>query len=51
MIPESVVSLEPILATVLAIKKERSLPKGEAESLIIDVTEQPRDRPEKNQKK
>ncbi len=43
-------TLEPILATVLAIKKERNLPKEEVESLIIDTTEQPRDRPKKNQK-
>ena len=43
-------TLEPILATVLAIKKERNLPKEEVESLIINATEQPRDRPKKNQK-
>lgn len=43
--------LEPILASVMAIKKQKHLSKEEVESLIIDVTEQPIERPAKSQRK
>lgn len=42
--------LEPVLAKVMAIKKERHLSREELESLIIDATEQPCERPQKKQK-
>lgn len=42
--------LEPILATVMALKKTKHLSKEEVESLIIDATEQPIERPKKGQK-
>lgn len=42
--------LEPILATVMAISKRKHLSKKEVESLIIDATEQPIERPQKRQK-
>jgi hypothetical protein len=44
-------TLEPILAKVMAIKKERHLSKEEVESLIIHATEQPCERPQKKQKR
>jgi hypothetical protein len=43
-------TLEPILATVMSINKEKKLSQEESESLIIDATEQPIERPVKNQK-
>lgn len=43
--------LEPLLARIVAIRKERHLSQEEVESLIIDATEQPIERPEKGQKK
>jgi hypothetical protein len=42
--------LEPLLASVLPIPKRRILSKEEVESLILDVTEQPIERPKKGQK-
>ena len=42
--------LEPILAHVVAISKRKKLSKEEVESLIIDATEQPIQRPKKGQK-
>lgn len=42
--------LEPILAHVVAISKRKKLSKEEVESLIIDATEQPIERPKKKQK-
>lgn len=42
--------LEPILAKVMKIQKEKHLKKEEVESLIIDATEQPCERPQKDQK-
>lgn len=42
--------LEPLLARVMAIPKIKTLSKEETESLIIDVTERPIERPKKNQK-
>lgn len=43
--------LEPLLARVVAIRKERHLSQEEVENLIIDATEQPIERPKKGQKK
>jgi hypothetical protein len=43
--------LEPILAKEMALTKTKHLSKEEVESLIIDATEQPIERPQKNQKK
>jgi len=42
--------LEPFLAQVMKIQKEKHLRKEEVESLIIDATEQSCERPKKNQK-
>lgn len=42
--------LEPLLARVMAIPKVKNLSKEEAESLILDVTERPIERPKKGQK-
>ena len=42
--------LEPILAKEMAITKTKHLSQEEVESLIIDATEQPIERPQKNQK-
>ena len=44
-------TLEPILAKVVAIKKNRTIPKKEAENLIIDATEQEIERPKRGQGK
>lgn len=44
-------TLEPILAKIVAIKKNRVVPKKEAENLIIDATEQEIERPKRGQKK
>jgi len=43
--------LEPLVAKVTAIKKIRKLTKKQLEELIVDCTEQPIQRPKKNQKK
>lgn len=43
--------LEVILAKVIKIEKEKSLKQEEIESLIIDATEQPCERPSNKQKK
>ena len=43
--------LEPLLARIVAIRKERHLSQEEVENLIIDATEQPIERPKKGQKK
>lgn len=43
-------TLEPILAKVMAISKCKHLSKEEVETLIVDVTEQPIERPKKGQK-
>lgn len=42
--------LEPILASVMAIQKCKKLSKEEVESLMIDATEQPIERPKRRQK-
>lgn len=42
--------LEPILASVMAIQKQKKLSKEEIENLIIDATEQPIERPKRRQK-
>jgi hypothetical protein len=42
--------LEPILAKVMAITKEKKLSMKEVESLIVDAFEQPIERPKKGQK-
>ena len=49
-ISRSIKRLEPILAQVVAIKKERKLSHKEVEELIVDCTEQPIQRPKKRQK-
>lgn len=43
-------SLEPILASVMALQKCKKLSQEEVENLIIDATEQPIERPKKRQK-
>jgi hypothetical protein len=43
--------LEPLLARVVAIRKDRHLSQKELENLIIDATEQPIERPKKGQGK
>lgn len=43
--------LEPVLAKVMAIKKEHRLNPQEIESIIIDATEQPCERPKRKQSK
>ena len=43
--------IEPILASVVAIKKDRTLSKKELETNIMDCTEQPIERPIRKQKK
>jgi len=42
--------LEPLVASVMAIQKTKHLSKEEVETLLIDATEQPIERPKKNQK-
>ena len=42
--------LEPILAGVFCISKQKKLSKEEVECLIIDATEQPIERPKRGQK-
>lgn len=44
-------TLEPILAKVVGIKKNRTISKKEAENLIIDATEQEIERPKRKQQK
>ena len=43
--------LEPLLARVVAIRKDRHLSQEEVENLIIDATEQPVQRPKRGQRK
>lgn len=50
-ISRSIKRLEPLLAQVVAIKKDRTLSQEELEELIMDCTEQPIQRPKKGQKK
>jgi len=47
----SIKRLEPILASVMGIKKDRTLTEEELSEIIIDCTEQPIQRPKKGQKK
>ena len=42
--------LEPLLASVMALPNKKSLSQEEVESLVIDATEQPVERPRKGQK-
>lgn len=42
--------LEPILASIMALQKRKKLSKKEVETLLIDATEQPIERPKKRQK-
>ena len=42
--------LEPLLAQVVPLPKKRTLSLQEVESLIVDATEQPVERPTRNQK-
>ena len=42
--------LEPLLARVMVLPKRKELSKKEAESLLIDATEQPIERPKKRQR-
>lgn len=50
-ISRSIKRLEPILAKIVAIKKERTLKQEELEKILIDCTEQPIERPQRKQKK
>ena len=50
-ISRSIKRLEPLLAKVMAIKKDRTLSQEDLEEMIIDCTEQPVRRPKKGQKK
>lgn len=43
--------IEPLLARIVAIRKDRHLSQEELESLIIDATEQPIERPKRRQTK
>jgi hypothetical protein len=43
--------LEPLLARIVAIRKDRHLSQEEVENLIIDATEQPIERPKSRQRK
>lgn len=47
----SIRRIEPILAKVIAIKKDRTLTQKDLETIIIDCTEQPIERPKKRQKR
>ena len=42
--------LEPILAKIVALKKERTLSQAAIEELIMDATEQPIERPKRGQR-
>ncbi|MBL3284693.1 IS5 family transposase domain protein [Rickettsiales endosymbiont of Paramecium tredecaurelia] len=42
--------LEPVLARVMAIQKDKKLSKKEVESLLIDATERSIERPKKGRK-
>lgn len=43
--------IEPLIIKAVAIKKDRTLKSDELVALIVDVTEQPINRPQKKQKK
>lgn len=43
--------LEPLLAEIFALPKEKRLSKKEVEEILVDATEQPIERPKKGQKK
>lgn len=45
----SIQRIEPILAKVIALKKDRTLSQKDLETIIIDCTEQPIQRPKKRQ--
>lgn len=47
----SIKRIEPILAKVIAIKKDRTLTQKDLETIIIDCTEQSIERPKKRQKR
>ena len=47
----SIKRIEPILAKVIAIQKDRTLTQEDLETIIIDCTEQPIERPKKRQKR
>ena len=47
----SIKRIEPILAKIIAIKKDRTLSQHDLETVIIDCTEQPIERPKKRQRK
>ena len=47
----SIKRLEPIMASVMALKKDRTLTEEELSEVIVDCTEQPIQRPKKRQKK
>ncbi len=51
MICRSIKRIEPILAKVVAIKKDRTLTQEDLETIVIDCTEQPIERPKKRQKR
>lgn len=47
----SIKRIEPIVAKAVAIKKDRTLTAQDLETIIIDCTEQPIERPKKHQKR
>jgi len=47
----SIKRIELFVCKVVGIKKDRTMSKGSLESVIIDVTEQPINRPKSNQRK
>lgn len=47
----SIKRIEPILAKVIAIKKDRTMTQEDLETIVIDCTEQPIERPKKKQRK
>jgi hypothetical protein len=47
----SIKRIEPIVAKVIAIKKDRTLTQQDLETIIVDCTEQPIERPKKGQKR
>lgn len=47
----SIKRIEPILAKVVAIKKDRTMTQEDLETIVIDCTEQPIERPKRRQKR
>jgi hypothetical protein len=47
----SIKQIEPILAKVIALKKDRTSTQQDSETIVIDCMEQPIERPKKRQKR